>query len=365
MGRKIITSCMRLATIWSVCVGAVAFSKSATNDNTPAFKIGNAVTTVGDLQEKDQDRFYQVAKEYYDLVYSHAREKFLQTYWTDKAKAAGKSVDVVKAEAIKKEFGASDIEFEKTYAQYKDHPSLKELSETERKRQVREFFDHKREGELADKIIAEAEREKKLEVLVPKPVEPIFKVVINDKDQVRYGADVKDVKPVGCAGDACPVTILELTDSQCPYCARAVDAGKEVLTNYRGKVRWVTRDFPLNFHDRAKPAAVAAHCAGKQDPSKYWGMYYELFANQQKLSDADFKVYAQKIGADMKKFEECVKNPGDVLAQIETNIASGVKLGVKGTPAFFINGRRLSGALPYTEFKRIIDEELNKVVAKK
>jgi protein-disulfide isomerase len=130
-----------------------------------------------------------------------------------------------------------------------------------------------------------------------------------------------------------------------------------LLTDYKGKIRWTVRDFPLDFHARARPAAIAAHCAAKQ--GKYWHMYRSLFENQTKLSDADFKKYAGGIkGLDMAAWEKCVAAPADVLAIIDANMRTGSQNGVSGTPAFFINGRRLSGALPYEEFKRVIEDEL-------
>jgi protein-disulfide isomerase len=89
-------------------------------------------------------------------------------------------------------------------------------------------------------------------------------------------------------------------------------------------------------------------------------MYLQLFENQSALEDADFEKYATKIGVDMKTWKSCVAAPDAVAKVIDQNFESGAKYGVTGTPAFFINGRKLSGALPYAEFKRVIDDELNK-----
>jgi protein-disulfide isomerase len=89
-------------------------------------------------------------------------------------------------------------------------------------------------------------------------------------------------------------------------------------------------------------------------------MYEELFKNQKSLEDADLRKAAQTIGLDLKKYDECFAKPAKKFEIIDENFRSGEKLGVTGTPAFFINGRRLSGALPYEEFKRVIDSELAK-----
>ena len=128
------------------------------------------------------------------------------------------------------------------------------------------------------------------------------------------------------------------------------------MAEYKGQVRWIVRDFPLSFHDRARPAAVAAKCAHKQ--GKYWDMYFKLFENQRSLSDKDFEKYAKDIKVDFKKWRACVKNPSSVMALIDANFQSGQKVGVTGTPAFFINGKRLSGAQPYEKFKEVFEEEL-------
>jgi protein-disulfide isomerase len=133
---------------------------------------------------------------------------------------------------------------------------------------------------------------------------------------------------------------------------------ERVFNEYKGKVRMTVRDFPLNFHDRAKPAGVAAHCAG--DQGKFWSMYKVLFDNQQALTDADLEKHAQTAGLDVAKWKSCIANPAPKMALIEENMQSGIKYGVSGTPCYFINGRRLSGAMPFEEFKRVIDDELAK-----
>ena len=104
-------------------------------------------------------------------------------------------------------------------------------------------------------------------------------------------------------------------------------------------------------------------CAGEQ--GKFWDMYVQLFNNQRNLSDNDFLKYASQIKLNEGKFKKCVANPGAIEDSIAQNIQSGAKLGVTGTPAFFINGRRLSGALPFEEFKRIINEEMAKIKTSK
>ena len=119
--------------------------------------------------------------------------------------------------------------------------------------------------------------------------------------------------------------------------------------------RIVFRDYPLPFHDRARPAAEAAACANAQ--GKFWDYNKKLFNNQNALSDDNLKSYAKDVGLDQAKFDECYgKKP--FTANIDKDLMDGAMAGVNGTPAFFINRRPLSGAQPFEKFKEIIDEEL-------
>ncbi len=160
--------------------------------------------------------------------------------------------------------------------------------------------------------------------------------------------------PVKGAKDAL-VTIFEVSDFQCPFCSRVGPTIKKLMEDYPNDVRVVWVNQPLPFHDRAKPAAMAALAAHRQ--GKFWEMHDKLFANQRELTDDNLKKFAGEIGCDMAKWEKDSKD--DVLVkQIEKEIASGNALGARGTPAFFINGKLLSGAQPYEAFKKEVDEAL-------
>ncbi len=152
-----------------------------------------------------------------------------------------------------------------------------------------------------------------------------------------------------------PVTIVEFSDFECPFCGRAEDTVKKVLKDYDGKVRLVYRDFPLPMHPHAEKAAEAAQCAG--DQGKYWDMHEKLFANQQALEPAQLKGYAKGLGLDTAKFDKCLDS-GEKAKIVEENRKAGEKVGVTGTPAFFVNGYQLTGAQPFEEFKTLIDQEL-------
>ncbi len=152
-----------------------------------------------------------------------------------------------------------------------------------------------------------------------------------------------------------PITIVEFSDFECPFCVKAEATVNQVMKAYEGKVRLVYRDFPLPMHSNAQKAAEAARCAG--DQGKYWEMHEKLFANQRALAVDALKGYAKELKVDQAKFDKCLDS-GEKAKGIEVDRKAGEQAGVTGTPAFFINGLFLNGAQPFEEFKSAIDGEL-------
>jgi len=173
-----------------------------------------------------------------------------------------------------------------------------------------------------------------------------------------YKADVKGA-PIKGAKDAL-VTIVQFSDYQCPFCSRVEPTLAKVMDDYKGKVRVAWRDLPLPFHPNAMPAAIAARAAG--DQGKYWEMHDKIFANQQTMDRPTYEKYAQELGLNMAKFKAALDSQKGK-ADIEADAAAGNKIGARGTPAFFINGKFLSGAQPYEMFKTKIDDELKSAEA--
>jgi protein-disulfide isomerase len=153
-----------------------------------------------------------------------------------------------------------------------------------------------------------------------------------------------------------PVTIVEFSDFQCPFCTRVNPTLKQVGDKYGEKVRVVFRNFPLlQIHPQAAKAAEAASCAA--DQGKFWEMHDKLFANQQKLAVEDLKAHATELGLKADEFNQCLDS-GKKEADWKHDMNEGTSYGLSGTPAFFINGRLISGAQPLEAFSAIIDEEL-------
>jgi protein-disulfide isomerase len=158
-----------------------------------------------------------------------------------------------------------------------------------------------------------------------------------------------------------PISIVEFSDFECPFCGRAFPTVKQVLATYGDRVRLTYRHYPLPIHPRARPAAEAAACAA--DQGKFWEYHDRLFQHQDQLSDDDLKAHAAALGLDAAKFNACFQATAHK-ADIDADIAAGNDAGVNGTPAFFVNGRLLSGAQPFEAFKKVIDEELARAAAR-
>lgn len=177
---------------------------------------------------------------------------------------------------------------------------------------------------------------------------------IGDQDHIRGDKNAK-------------VTLLEYSDYQCPFCQRFHPTMKRVMDEYKGKVRWVYRHFPLSsIHPYAQKAAEAAECAGEQ--GKFWELSDLFFEKQNEwaqsgLDQAKMNGYAQQAGVkDVKKFESCVTS-GKLAQHVSSDLASGEAAGVTGTPGTIVlgpNGEKqlIPGALPYEAVKQMIDSLL-------
>lgn len=172
-------------------------------------------------------------------------------------------------------------------------------------------------------------------------------------------------------GDAnAPITIVEFSDYECPFCKRSNDQvisriDKEYIET--GKVKFVFRDFPLGFHKQAIPAAVAANCAGEQ--GKYWEVHDFLFQSKNNVNQAAVLNAAESLGLDKAKLQACMDDPSKV-AEVNKDMEEGKKYGVRGTPSYFIGktndsgeieGTFIRGAQPYNVFQAEIDKQLKSI----
>ena len=155
-----------------------------------------------------------------------------------------------------------------------------------------------------------------------------------------------------------PVTLVEFSDFQCPYCARLAPVVKRIAGEYPGQVRVVFRQFPLrSIHAQAQKAAEASLCAFDQD--RFWEMHDALFADIKKLGPEDLTARAGKLNLDLEAFSQCLES-GKYAATVQQDLEDGMAAGVSGTPAVFINGRVLKASKPYDGIKKVVEEELQR-----
>ncbi len=152
------------------------------------------------------------------------------------------------------------------------------------------------------------------------------------------------------------VTLIVVSDFQCPYCQRHESTVSQILEAYPNDVRVVWRNFPLtSIHPYAQKAAEAAECAGEQ--GKFWEMHDKMFENQSALDDTSLKSYAKSLGLNTSKFDSCLSS-GKYTEKVNKQAQEAQLAGISGTPGTFVNGTLVKGAYPLETFKGIIDELL-------
>jgi len=169
----------------------------------------------------------------------------------------------------------------------------------------------------------------------------------------EYRVEIGDAPVRGESG--AKVTIVEWSDFQCPFCNRVEPTLQQLEREYGDSIRVVFKHLPLPIHPDAKAAHAAAEAAHRQ--GKFWAMHDRIFANQRDLRPETLEGYAKEIGLDLARYRKDVAS-NEVKQRIDADLAQAQKLGVTGTPSFFINGRNLSGAQPVESFKRMIDAAL-------
>lgn len=177
----------------------------------------------------------------------------------------------------------------------------------------------------------------------PKPAVPLQNFTITKDDHVRGNFNA-------------PITLVEYSDFECPYCERIYPTFKQILNQYPDQVRLVYKHYPLSFHPNAQKAAEAAECANEQ--GKFWEYHDQLFDNQTAGFSLDkFKIWAESLGLNAVQFSKCLDS-GKYASKVAAEEADGQSRGVTGTPGTFVNGQFVSGAVPFQSFKTIIDQLL-------
>ena len=307
-------------------------------------KIGNDEidedTLIGDAKLD----FFELKKQEYDRKLDRLNKLVIDKLVGAEAKTAGMSQeDYINKKILGGEVKISDKEFnkfvdEKKIPKDKINPQIKE--------RIMQYMQSGKKQELLDAHVAKLTKNNPVEVYFTKP-----KLTVN----VEVGN-----APIWGKADA-PVTIVEFSDFQCPYCSQAAKTLEEVKKKYAGKVKVAFKNFPLpaTMHPDAQAGAEAGACVAEQGADKFWKFHDITFKNQKSLDTASLEKYAKEAGADTAKYGECVKAKKYV-DLVNKDKEYGDKLGVKSTPTFFVNGQFIAGSLPIESFSEIIDEELGK-----
>lgn len=304
-----------------------------------AVSIGGKKYDISDVRESSPIAYSKFQSEYKSLLKNtfgeFAQDKLFELVAKEKNI---KPSDVLNEGFVARE--PSDEDVLNVYMSNKDQLGGKSLAETREK--IVGFLKNQQEQEHS--------RNKYREIITKYPVD----FLIKEPDIVRVTVDEKNNPSIG-PKDA-KITVIEFSDFECPFCKRSQDVNRQLREKYKGQIRWVFRDFPLPFHQDAMYAHMAANCSVEDD--KYWEVFNVLFENSGNLGKSNVDSLVLGTGVSKAKYQNCMRDQRKLKSEIEADIQDGQKVGVSGTPAFFINGIFVSGALPFENFDEIIQKEL-------
>ena len=302
-------------------------------------RVNGKDITEADVKKLAADQFTQLERQYEqqkrELLENALEQTIQDRLLEEEAKASGKTKEQILADM--KPAAVTDADIDAFYEQNKAQiaPRTKEQVGP----QIKQYLEQQRQAEMQQKFYSDLRAKHKIQYLL----EPV---------RVEVAATGPAQGP-----ESAPITIVEFSDFQCPYCARLIPTLEQVKEKYGDKVRIVFRQYPLNFHQHAQKAAEASLCANEQ--GKFWQLHDAMFENQQALAVEQLKAKAAELGVNAEQFNACLDS-NKYAAQVKTDFEEGSKAGVNGTPAIFIIGRFLSGAQPHHESTKIIDDELQR-----
>ena len=326
---------------WAVIVAVSLFVLSPAlaggGDSTVVATVGSHKITEAELDAKIKPEMAALESKVYDLKHQ-ALESMADEYLLEQAAKRDKLTvpDYLKKAIGDKTPQVSEADAHKYYDQRKG-PGTPPFDQI--KTRLIAALQNQSDQEQREKVLAALRKETPTKILITAP-----RVEVASAGHPSLGS-----------ADA-PITIVEFSDFQCPFCKRVEPALKQVREKYGDKVRLVYMDFPLPMHGHALDAAKAGRCAAEQ--GKFWPYHDAMFADQSRQSPADLKATAKSLGLDTAKFDTCF-DQAKYEAGVRADMEQGKQLGIDGTPAFFINGRMLVGAQPVENFDQMIDEELS------
>lgn len=311
----------------------------------PAARIGDWTLNMEDVDKAIAAQAFELKQKMHMLRLQKIQELVSNRLVELEAKARNITPEeLIRTEVVQKMPKVDDEAVKKLIAEKKDQlPNGGAGMEG----QVREFMEMKGREQAEADFLEELLKKHKAEILV-KPLTPPRFEVPGPMEPVRGKADA-------------PVTIIEFSDFECPYCRRAHETLRKLEESHGGKFKMVYRHFPLQFHKQAQKAAEASQCA--DDQKKFWEFHDLIFANPQRMSADEFKKMARELKLDGDKFDACLDG-GAHAKRVLLDQQIGAELGVSGTPTFFVNGLRLVGAVPLEQLQSVVLEEIARAEGK-
>ncbi len=305
-----------------------------------AARIDGQVITIQELEKTLAAQLAKLEEDKYQLMKSRLEDLIAEHLLAREAKRRGMTVeDLLTAEVSSK---VSEVTEADVTSFITENKARLRGEEAELRPKVHDYLRDQKVAQQQHAYVAGLRQSAKVVLFLQEP-EPIRVAV---KVEGAFAKGPKDA----------PVTIVEFSDFHCPFCRSIVATVKEVMKQYDGRVKWVYRDFPIaRLHPQAPKAAEAARCAGEQ--GKFWEYHDLLFESQTQRTTADFKRFGEHLKLSPKSFAQCLDSAKHQAA-VEADIQDAARLGVTGTPTFFINGRILVGAQPLENFRKIIEAEL-------
>ena len=345
--KRISLLALALALVWSGCgrarapkaSPAPAAATAASGASDVIAQIDGAPITRGELDEKVEKLLTRLHQEEYEVRRQALDEMIGERLIEQEAKARGISREELLRDAVDNQAKEPDAKLvDSVYEQNKSRFGGKSRDQVIG--EIRKAFRERARGERRAELGSRLRQKASVQVALVAP-----------RTQMPIPASAPTLGPNGAA-----VTIVEFSDYQCPFCHRAQSAIDKVMSTYAGKVQLVHRDFPLDGHPGAFPAARASRCAGEQ--GKFWDYHHSLMTETGPLDDADLRSRAARLKLEPTAFGACLSSDRHD-SSIHESVDAGTKAGVTGTPAYFVNGRALSGALPFESFREIVDAELH------
>src|SRR5215467_11035906 len=296
--------------------------------------VDGQVVYASDLEKSAAKALSEQRERLYHLQKQKLEEYIHAVLLTREAKKSGVSVEtLLDREVYSKIMPVTDDEIDVFHGSNRSRLAM-DLKES--REQIREFLRNKKIEAQKALYLKSLRSNSKIQTYLKLP--PLFRAEVPITGAPSKGPEYA------------PVTIVKFEDFQCPFCKQFQPTVAELLSRYNGKIRLVHKDLPLdNIHPQARRAAEAARCADEQ--GNFWSYHDILYANYPKASEENLKNLAKEVGLDVNAFHRCLSS-GKFKATVQRDLIDGAKLGVTGTPTFFINGREIFGA--------IIDEELGR-----